>query len=199
MKRLKELANKIKDQKLRKLTIELLENPKISNKSIKYPAAKLEEIPCWAIGAHHNYKGGLIDHIYSVTRNSIDIANNLKKTYKAKVNMDFLIAGALLHDIMKVFMIKKSGKAWEFTGSILDHADFTGCELYARGFPEEVVHIVISHGGEMGATAASPRTIEASIVYYCDMMDSSLETMINQSDELEQLKMMFMLPEEASG
>jgi len=197
MKKLIELANKIKDEKLRKKTIEILKDPKISNKTMKYPSADYSKMPAWAIGAHHSYEGGLLDHTYSVTKNSIDIANNLKKTYKAKVNMDHLIAGALLHDIMKVFLMKKNGKGWDFTGCILDHADFSGCELYARGFPEEVIHIVIAHGGEMGYTAAAPRTLEAAIVANCDMLDSSLESMINEKTDLEQLKMMFMMPEES--
>ena len=195
MKRLIEFAKKIKDEKLRKKTIEILQNPKISNKAMKYPAADYSKMPAWAVGAHHSYDGGLLDHTYSVTKNAIEIANNLKKIYKAKISMDHLIAGALLHDIMKVFLIKKKGKAWDFTGCVLDHADFSGCELYARDFPEEVVHIVIAHGGEMCYTAAAPRTIEAAIVSQCDMLDSSLETMINEKSDLEQLKMMFMLPE----
>ncbi|MBR9682265.1 MAG: HD domain-containing protein [Candidatus Aenigmarchaeota archaeon] len=198
MKRLIELANKIKDEKLRKQTIEILKNPKISNKSMKYPAADYSKTPAWPVGAHHDYEGGLIDHTCSVTKNAIDIANNLKKTYKAKINLDHLIAGALLHDIMKIFLMKKKGKTWDFTGCILDHADFSGCELYARDFPEEVVHIVIAHGGEMGYTAATPRTIEATLVSHCDMIDSSMESMINEKSELDQLKMMFMMPEEAS-
>ncbi len=198
MKRLLELANKIKDKKLKQQTIEILKNPKISNKTMKYPATKYDKIPAWPIGAHHDYEGGLIDHTYSVTKNAIDVANNMKKVYKAKINMDHLIAGALLHDIMKVFLMKKKGKAFDFTGCILDHADFSGCELYARNFPEEVIHIVISHGGEMGYTAAAPRTIEAAILANCDMLDSTLETMINEKSELDQLKMMFMMPEEAS-
>ena len=35
MKKLIELANKIKDEKLRKKTIEILKDPKISNKTMK--------------------------------------------------------------------------------------------------------------------------------------------------------------------
>jgi len=175
MKRLIALAEKIKDKKLRERTIKLLEEPEISNSEIIYPKSELKEIPAW-IGAHHNYKGGQLEHTINVTEISLSIAEQFEKMYDAKINKDHLIAGALLHDIMKVFILKKSGKNWELTGALLDHADFSACELYARGFPEEVVHIVASHGGETGA--ANPRTLEALIVYHADVVDSAGESMI---------------------
>ena len=189
MKELIELANKIKNKNLREKTIDFLKNPKISNPEIIYPKANLKDAPAWSIGAHHSYEGGLLEHIKSVTECSIKLAEVLEKTYKTKINMDHLIAGALLHDMMKVFIMKEDGGQWTFTGSILDHADFTACELYARGFPEEVVHIVAAHGGESGN--ASPRTVEAMIVYYADVIDSSVESFVHGStNPLEQLLMM---------
>jgi hypothetical protein len=65
MKRLIELANKIQDKKLRDKTVKLLQEPEISNSEISYPAEKFEEIPAW-VGAHHNYKGGQLEHTISV-------------------------------------------------------------------------------------------------------------------------------------
>ncbi len=174
MKRLIEFAEKIKDGDLKKKTIDILKEQKISNKSMKFPKSDIEKIPSWA-GAHHNYEGGLIDHIANVTEIAIAIANSFKKTYKAEINMDHLISGALLHDIMKVFIVKEGGK--DLTDTKLDHAVFSACELYARGFPEEVIHIVASHGGETGQP--SPRTLEALILYYADTADSAGESMIH--------------------
>ncbi|MBU3905288.1 MAG: HDIG domain-containing protein [Nanoarchaeota archaeon] len=171
MKRLIKLAERIEDKELRKKTLDLLKDPQISNKSMKYPRAKLETVHSWA-GAHHDYDGGLLDHILSVTEISISIAETFNKIYKKKINLDHVIAGALLHDIMKVFMIKKGGKG--LTGTKLDHAVFSAAELYSRGFPEEVVDIVASHGGE----SAQPniRTIESFIVYQADVIDSAGES-----------------------
>lgn len=178
MKEIIEIAKKIKDKDLQKKTIEMLNDPKISNKSIKYPAAKFDKIPCW-IGAHHFYEGGLLKHTESVTKIAMNLAEHLSKTYsKIKINMDHIIAGALLHDIAKVFMIKPKGKTWEFTGATLDHADFSAAELYARGFPEEVVHIVAAHGGD--ACTPRPKTIEASLVYYADIIDSMVDANANE-------------------
>lgn len=186
MKRLIELANKIKDKKLRDKTIKILQDPKISNSEISYPAEKFEEIPAW-VGAHHNYKGGQLEHTISVVNICMNLADHFEKSYETKINRDHVIAGALLHDIMKIFILKKKGKAWDLTGTTLDHADFSACELYAREFPEEVVHIVAAHGGDSGA--AYPRTLEALIVYYADVIDSAAESMIHGVSPLQFLMM----------
>jgi len=174
MKEILELANKIKDKKLRDKTIKLLKEPSISNKEIKYKKVKFEKAPCW-VGAHHDYEGGLMEHTLSVTKLCLSMVKDFEKQYKVKVNKDYLIAGALLHDIMKVFMLKKKGKAWEMTGVLLDHAVFTAAELYSRNFPEEVVHMVAAHGGETGM--ATPRTIEAMILYQADFADAAMESL----------------------
>lgn len=187
MKRLIELAEKIKNKDLREKTIRLLKEPEISNSEIIYPKGDFQKMPVW-VGAHHNYEGGLIDHTYSVTKASLELAKHFEKLYKTKINHDYLIAGALLHDIMKIFILTKIEDRWTFTGSFLDHAVFTASELYARNFPEEVVHIVASHGGDMGSAGANPRTIEALIVFYADIYDSAIESFIHGEEQVVLLK-----------
>lgn len=194
MKRLLELANKIKNKTLRDKTVSLLKDPSSSNPDVLYHAADFSKMPAW-VGAHHNYEGGLLEHTLGVTKLALNFADMVEETYKAKVNRDFIIAGALLHDIGKVFLLKKVGKEWQFTGSLLDHAALSANELYSRGFPEEVVHIVASHGGDMGSAGANPRTLEAQIVYYADMVDAALETQINGMAQLP-LQFLFMQPTE---
>src|SRR3989304_2620565 len=159
MKELIELANQIKDKKLREKTIKMLQEPEMSNPEIVYPAAKFDEIPAW-VGSHHDYDGGEAEHTVSMTKIALQMAEHFEKLYKAKISKDFLISGALLHDIGKVFLLKKSGKRWNLTGLILDHAHLGAAMLFAKGFPEEVVHIVAAHGGGMGEQGANPRTLE---------------------------------------
>ncbi len=182
MNQLIELAEKIKDKNLREKTIKLLKDPQISNAEINYPKADLKKMPAW-VNAHHFYEGGLAEHTASVTELSISIAKTFEKIYSAKINMDFLISGALLHDIMKVFIVTKENGQWELTRCVLDHAVFSASELYARGFPEEVIHIVASHGGDLGASCANPKTKEALIVLYADMLDSAFETSLNANKD----------------
>ena len=173
-----DLANQIKDKSLREKTIKILKDPSSSNSEIVYPAEKFDKIPAW-VGTHHSRTGGELEHTVSMTKIALSLAEHFEKTYGANVNKDFLISGALLHDIAKVFLLKRNGNEWELTGSTLDHAAFSAAELYAREFPEEVVHIVAAHGGDQGASAANPRTLEATIVFYSDVIDAAADSAIN--------------------
>ncbi|MCD6477562.1 MAG: HD domain-containing protein [Candidatus Aenigmarchaeota archaeon] len=177
LKDLIELAEKIKDKDLREKTIELLKDPKLSN-NWEYKATNIERVPAW-IGAHHDYAGGLIEHTLSVTELSIMAANYLKERYDKKINMDFVIAGALLHDIGKLFEMREENNEFKFNEFLIDHIRLGGSELYARGFPEEVVHIVFAHaGGDV------PRTIEAKIVDIMDNLDSTVESFGKETHSL---------------
>ncbi|MFQ6009787.1 MAG: HD domain-containing protein [Candidatus Aenigmatarchaeota archaeon] len=213
MKRLFELANRIKDKDLRERTLKLLKNPQTKNPEFsKYRASDFSKIPAW-IGAHHDYEGGLLDHVLAVTELSIGMAKSLEKIYgkeikkivKKGINYDYLIAGALLHDISKVFLIKKAGKEkqkmgvkWEFSGSMLDHAVFSSNLLFEHGFPEEVVHIVASHGGDLGSAGANPKTIEAWIVVQADNLGAMFEsTIVHPSMSLQQLQFLLAPPSES--
>lgn len=200
MERIIELAEQINDKELRKKTIALFKDPSLSNPEMLYTKERFEKCPAW-IGAHHNYEGGLIDHTVSVTKISLSLAKVIEEEYKVKINKDHIIAGALLHDIMKVCILKKSGKEWTFTGSVLDHALFSAAELYAKGFPEEVVHIVGSHGGDVGAAGANPRTIEAIIVFYADLLDSIIESQIHAAaqPDLKDMIHIFLKPKEGKN
>ena len=166
-----EFAGRIKDAKLRKMVIDTLKNPgPLSNKSLKLPQVPFEQAPA-SIDWHHAKTGGLVEHTYIVTKMCISVAEDLKKVYKTRMDMDALIAGALLHDIGKVWGVRKtrSGK-WQSTGSTIDHTMLGTAELHARHFSEKVVHIVASHFGENGPTP--PQTIEAYIVHMIDNMDA---------------------------
>ncbi len=184
MKKLLELAEKIRDEKLRKKVIEIIKNPKLSNEEIIYPASSPEQIPS-SLNAHHSNEGGHIEHVASVTELAIKIAEHVEKTYGANINFDHLIAGALLHDWMKIYHFRKHAGKWEHTGCLLDHAVLTACELYARGFPEEVIHIVEAHGGDLGQVAARPQTLEALIVFYADVLDASIESMLRPAEQVK--------------
>lgn len=168
LKDLLEIAKKIEDKDLREKTINFLKDPKLST-NWNYKASDFEKIPAW-IGDHHNFEGGLLVHTISVTEICIKLAEHFKKTYNKKINLDFLIAGSILHDIAKVFEIKKSGNKLSFNNFILDHVRLGAAELYARNFPEEVVHIVGAHAG-----GDTPRTIEAIILDIADNIDTRIE------------------------
>lgn len=182
IEKLIEFAEKIKDKELRKKVIDLLKNPRLSNTEIVYTASNIEKIPS-SLNAHHSKQGGNIEHISSITELAIKLAEHFEKIYGAKINYDYLIAGALLHDFGKIYHFTKSQGKWVHSGCLMDHAVLGACELYARGFPEEVIHIVEAHGGDLGQQAARPQTIEALIVFYADVIDSAIESFLRPNEQ----------------
>ena len=83
-----------------------------------------------------------------------------------------------------MFEMKKGKTKWEGTGVMLDHTMLGTSELYSRGFPEKVLHIVASHFGENGPTP--PGCVEAIIMHTIDNMDATLGTQ-KESDILKML------------
>jgi 7,8-dihydroneopterin 2',3'-cyclic phosphate phosphodiesterase len=180
MKDLLKIAEGIGNASLRKRVISTLRNPgKLSGKAFaKYEPCSFEEAPA-STSFHHIYIGGLLDHTYSVAKNAICIAKAFEEVYKIDMDYDSLIAAALLHDVGKLWKLKKENDVWDDTGILLDHTMLWTSELYARGFPEKVVHIVASHFGENGPTP--PMTIESMILHNVDDFDARMGTMDQES------------------
>ena len=167
VEKLVELAKGIKDEKLRKKTVELLKDIKLTNPYFeKYQKEDVEKVrtPFTVNGV--TVERDLLNHTIAVTNACLAMADVVEKNYGVKVKRDYLLAGALLHDIMKVFEWK-DGK---YTGVLLDHPTLGAVELYKRDFPEEVIHMVASHMGNL-----EPRSIEALILHYVDTMLALIE------------------------
>ena len=85
------------------------------------------------------------------------------------VNMDVLIAGAILADVGKLLEYEmKDGKSVQGTyGKYLRHP-FSGVSLAEQcGVPADVCHIIATHAGEGDMVK---RTTEAFIVHHADFM-----------------------------
>lgn len=187
-----ELAKKIKDRKLQKMVLDTLNqaNKKLSHPGFKYPAADFKTVPA-STGFHHTQEKGLVEHTLSVTLLSISAADNLERVYKVKLDRDSLIAAALVHDIGKVWTTQKVGKNWMPTGCTLDHTMLGTAELYSKGFPEKVLHIVASHFGPNGPTP--PQTVEALVFHTIDNLDATLGQQAQQAVSQEEILKMLGL------
>ena len=176
--KLAKLAEKIKDKELRKKVVDILNNLELSNKNFKkYPKEDLETAASMFVVPSSGF-GPVERDVFVHTSSLVDlcekICESFKKNYKIKLNKDYLIAAALLHDIMKAFEFVRNPRGeLEPTGILLDHTMLGTAELYARDFPEEIIHIVASHFGETGPTP--PRTFEALVFHYLDSMVSLVE------------------------
>ena len=103
-----------------------------------------------------------LTHVKVVTGLAIKAAKTLVGT-GLKINMDFLVAGGLLHDVGKLFEYSEIQKH----DKLVRHP-FSGAGLaMACGLPPEVVHIIAMHAkeGDMGK-----RIPEAVIIHHCDFI-----------------------------
>jgi len=111
----------------------------------------------------------MIEHIRGVVNVAIGSAKALKAIYKdkVKINMDYLISGALLHDIGKLVEYKEeNGKFIQSNLGKLVRHPISGVGLcYSQEIPEEIMHIIASHSWEGDR---SRRTSEAIIVHHAD-------------------------------
>jgi len=172
--KLKVLANKIRDQSLRRKVVELLENPTFEIDGKKYSGLPLGVSPA-GLSHHHCYPGGYIEHVVSTANLALTMCSSVEKVYHGKANRDLVIAGVLLHDIFKpaTYAVNENG-GYSSTGlaDYLDHLSLVISELVRRDFPVELVHVVSAHHGDYGPIR--PHTIEALICHLADLMDSRL-------------------------
>ena len=110
----------------------------------------------------------LIDHINTVTELSYSIGLIMKKR-GFKINMDYLIAGAILHDIGKFIEYEKKGDkiVQSYPGKLVRHP-VSGAGIAMRfDLPVEIVNIIAAHSKEGEFVKRTP---EAIIVHHCDFI-----------------------------
>ena len=166
------LAESIVDPDFKRLVSAALSSPEVGDKFWLMPAAK---------SLHHAYLHGLLEHSLSVGRLAAKVAGHYPK-----LNGDLLIAGAILHDL---------GKVWEFSpppkvdyttiGRLKGHLTM-GSEFLAGiaaglpDFPREKIdllqHLILSHHGEpeFGAPV-KPQLLEALALHHLDNLDAKIE------------------------
>jgi putative nucleotidyltransferase with HDIG domain len=113
-----------------------------------------------------------MEHKRSVVRIAREAGRTVNEMYHGEltVNMDVLIAGAILADVGKLLEYEKdeNGNAVQGKyGQFLRHP-FSGVSLAEQcGLPPEVCHIIAAHADEGNLVK---RTTEAYIVHYADFM-----------------------------
>jgi len=116
-------------------------------------------------------KVSFMSHKRSVVHIAREAGIKIKEFYgeELPVNMDVLIAGAILADVGKLLEYEiRDGKVVQGTyGKYLRHP-FSGVSLAEEcGVPPEICHIIASHAGEGNLIK---RTSEAFIVHHVDFM-----------------------------
>ncbi|HEV3121093.1 MAG TPA: HD domain-containing protein [Isosphaeraceae bacterium] len=142
-----------------------------------------------ATNFHHSFTGGLIEHVWSMTRISGMLADHYGRYYaklNPPLNKGVIVASAIVHDIGKLRELEYHPVEAKYTkeGSLLGHI-IIGRDMVRKaaerieGFPEETLllleHAILSHHGkrEFGAPIV-PMTLEALIVSYVDDLDAKV-------------------------
>jgi len=114
--------------------------------------------------------GLLVDHTKRIT----NLVWNVGKIREENLNKDYLVAGALLHDVGKLIEYEfKDGKVVKSEpGSKMRHP-VSGAKLAQEcNLPDEVVLIIAAHSHEGDNMN---RTAEAIIVHHCDFIDFEIK------------------------
>lgn len=188
------LIAEIKDTKLREFTENAFFKHGLWEKFKIWPAA---------VTLHHAYTGGLLEHSVSVAIGAMDLARHYSD-FMIPVNMDIVIAGALLHDIGKLEAYSISPVTqMTASGNAIDHIAL-GYSMFMRIAEAENLdsntalllgHIIISHHGRLEyGSPVMPVIPEAFIVNAADDTDfklsywkSQIESLNNQSDMTDYL------------
>ncbi|MFC1941317.1 HDIG domain-containing metalloprotein [Chloroflexota bacterium] len=136
---------------------------------------RLEDIPFTLL---IDDPGPLIDH----TKRIVNLVWNVGRLRKEKLNMDYLIAGALLHDVGKPLEYElKDGKVvTSDLGAKMRHPA-SGARLAEEcGLPKEVVHIIAAHSHEGDTMNRIP---EAIIVNHCDFIDFEITRRLKKQEQ----------------
>lgn len=143
-----------------------------------------------AIKMHHAFVGGTLIH----SRNVAITARSICSGYY-EANEDLVIAGALLHDIGKLFCYSLNGVAIDITdeGKMFEHSvtgynmvKLIGMEYVQDEVSEEklniLLSIILSHHGKLEYGASVPPCcIEAHIVSVADGIDATIQQIIETS------------------
>jgi len=149
-------------------------------KEIKHDGLREKVIKCWKLAMERGgWKtldgipftlllpdaGSFVDHVNRVAEMAYAIGRVRKD-----VNMDLLLAGAILHDVGKLLEYERFGNEVKKSrmGKIIRHP-VSGAALASEvGLGDEVVSIIASHSKEGEFVERLP---EAVIVHHCDFID----------------------------
>jgi 3'-5' exoribonuclease len=176
----------IGDNPLKQLVLAILEEH----------AESIRRIPA-ASQNHHAFTGGFLEHVLSVTRTAVFLADKYAGAYpdmNPPLSKSLVVAGAILHDIGKIAELDYHPEGTTYTpagrliGHILQGRDIVrDAANQVPGIDPETLlrleHVIVSHQNlpEWGSPIA-PHTPEALLVHFADDIDAKFQMM---ADALE--------------
>ncbi len=109
----------------------------------------------------------LVKHTNAVANGAFALARQFQQEYGLPVNLDILLAGALLHDVDKLLIFEKKGSNVEYSefGKKIPHGSYGGYIALEVGLPIEVVSLVITHAS---TCTWEPVSVEGILLHHAD-------------------------------
>jgi len=131
---------------------------------------KIEDIGWWEPW-RNKYTWSNVSHTNQVTKCVMAMAKVTQEVMGMEVNMDYLIAAAILHDVDKAVLF--DGKTKEPTEWLrkLPHASYSVYLVLKAGLPLDIAHMVLSH---TAFSLKRQKTVEALILHMADYLIADL-------------------------
>lgn len=128
---------------------------------------------------HHPYLHGLLEHTLFVVK----LCRLIGPLYPG-VNIDLLVTGAVFHDCGKMEELAYDSYIdYSTNGRLLGHL-YLGAMIVDRltarlpefpaGKRQQILHIILSHHGEVERSPVLPMTLEACLFHFIDNMDAQM-------------------------
>jgi len=108
-----------------------------------------------------------VDHTNQVCRAGEKMAAIAAEVLGLRLNLDYLLAGALLHDVDKIVIFDAKTGGFTEMGRQISHAAAGAALARAQGLPEGVAHVIEAHSIKF--SPFPPKSIEALIVRHADL------------------------------
>lgn len=164
----------VRNPHLNALLLSIFADPKVAQAYRTAPAAK---------SVHHNWIGGLLEHVLSLC----ELARFTAAHY-ANIDLDLLISGVILHDLGKIHELSYT-RSFSYTteGQLLGHI-LIGLRMVEEkiaalpDFPPRLrdllLHLIASHHGQLEyGSPKVPLFPEAMLLHLLDTLDSKMECM----------------------
>ena len=176
---LKKIISEIKNFDIKRLLENFFNEDTFLEKFSKSPAASTR---------HHNYVGGLLEHVLSL----IQISQNVAKIH-SELDVDLLIAGCIFHDIGKIEEYQVSntisytdqGRLFGhiMIGQLLVSEKIKQLENFPTVLADKIIHMILSHHGilEWGSPVI-PAFPEAIALHYIDQVDAKIKGALQEKN-----------------
>ena len=169
---LKDEISKISDPHIKQLLESFSNDDEFMKRYSTAPAAKK---------MHHDYIGGLLEHVLNLIA-----ASKIIQSSHPKLDLDLLVAACILHDIGKIDEYEIGVKIdFSDDGRFYGHISI-GYRLVAKmiekisDFPKElerkILHMILSHHGELEyGSPVKPNFLEAVAFHHIDNTDATIQ------------------------